>query len=143
MTFPNGALFVATCAGLAVVMSCAPASEAGEADCCVAAPPLLELDPAGNLMQTVGTVEADPMWPLMPHGVFVDHNDVVWVATSIYHQLMKFTRDGEHLLTIGTFDRVGGSNDTTLLGGSADVYVDPETNEVFVADGYNNSRATN
>jgi len=202
MTFLNRALLVATCAGLAVVASCAPASEAGEAvtldgvpmfepdtswhgpvpaswiigpgtgiyvddrdhawalhrperispedfeaahepsipDCCVAATPLLELDPAGNLVQTMGTVEADPMWPLMPHGVFVDHNDFVWVATSIYHQVMKFTWDGEHVLTIGAFDRVGGSNDTTLLGGSADVYVDPETNDVFVADRYNNSR---
>lgn len=202
MMFFKPALLVATCAGLTVAVSCAPASEAGEAgaldgvpmfepdtswhgplpanwiigpgtgiyvdgqdhawalhrperispedfeaahdpsiqDCCVAAPPLLELDPAGNLVQTMGTVEADPTWPLMPHGVFVDHNDFVWVATSIYHQVMKFTRAGEHVLTIGTFDQVGGSNDTTLLGGSADVYVDPETNEVFVADGYNNSR---
>jgi DNA-binding beta-propeller fold protein YncE len=109
-------------------------------DCCIAAPPLFEIDPVGSVVQTMGSVEADPMWPLMPHGVFVDHNDFVWVATSIHHQVMKFTRDGEHILTIGEFDRVGGSNDTSLLGGSADIHVDPETNEVFVADGYNNAR---
>lgn len=109
-------------------------------DCCVAAPPLLELDSDGNLVQPMGSVEEDPNWPLLPHGVFVDHNDFVWVATSIHHQVMKITRDGEHVMTIGEFDEVGGSDDTELLGGSADVYVDPDTNELFVADGYENRR---
>jgi len=109
-------------------------------DCCVAAPPLFEIDPAGNVIETYGSVDPDPMWPLMPHGVFLDHNDYLWVATSIHHQVMKYTRDGRHLMTIGEFDRVGGSNDPTLLGGAADIYVDPETNQLFIADGYDNSR---
>jgi DNA-binding beta-propeller fold protein YncE len=34
----------------------------------------------------------------------------------------------------------GGSNDTELLGNPADTEVDPETNEVYVADGYLNKR---
>jgi DNA-binding beta-propeller fold protein YncE len=109
-------------------------------DCCVPAPPLIELDPDGNMVQAFGSIEPSEDWPLMPHGVFVDHNDFVWVATSIHHQVMKFTRDGEHLMTIGDFDEVGGSNDPSLLGGSADIHVDPDTNELFVADGYANRR---
>jgi hypothetical protein len=109
-------------------------------DCCVPAPPLMELDPEGNLVQAWGSVEPAEDWPLMPHGVFVDHQGHVWVATSIHHQVMKFTRNGEHLLTIGVFDEVGGSNHPELLGGSADIHVDPETNELFVADGYVNRR---
>lgn len=108
--------------------------------CCVPAPPLIEIDPEGNVVQAWGSIERAPDWPAMPHGVFVDHNDFVWVSTSIYHQVMKFTRDGRHLLTIGEFDRVEGSNSTEFLGGSADVYVDPERNELYVADGYDNSR---
>ena len=36
----------------------------------------------------------------------------------------------------------GGSNDTTLLGGPAGIWVDPKTNEVFIADGYRNRRVT-
>ncbi len=109
-------------------------------DCCVKAPPLMEIDANGEMVQAWGSVEPDERWPLMPHGVFVDHNDHVWVATSIHHQVMKFNRDGEHLMTIGLFDEVGGSNDPDLLGGSADIHVDPETNELFVADGYVNRR---
>ncbi len=109
-------------------------------DCCERAPPLMEITPDGELLQAWGSVEPSPDWPLMPHGVFVDHNDYVWVATSIHHQVMKYTRDGEHLLTIGEFDEVGGSDDPNLLGGSADIYVDPETNELYIADGYANRR---
>ncbi len=108
--------------------------------CCEPAPPLIEIDPDGNVVQAWGSVEPAEDWPLMPHGVFVDHNDYVWVATSIHHQVMKYTRDGEHLMTIGEFDRAGHNNDTELLGGSADIHVDPETNELFVADGYQNAR---
>ena len=108
--------------------------------CCVPAPPLIELDPQGNVVQAWGSIVKADDWPMMPHGLFVDHNDFVWVSSPNYHQVMKFTRDGQHLLTIGEFDRTGGSNDISLLGGAAGVYVDPETNELFVADGYDNRR---
>ena len=53
---------------------------------------------------------------------------------------MKFTRDGKLVMTIGTYDKNAGSNDTTLLGGPAGIWVDPKTNEVFIADGYRNRR---
>jgi hypothetical protein len=109
--------------------------------CCAStAPPLIEVDPQGNIVQSWGGLGEQAEWPIMPHGIFVDHNDFVWVGTSIHHQVMKFTRDGEHLLTIGEFDQVGGSNHRTLLGGAADFFVDPERNELYIADGYGNRR---
>ena len=43
-------------------------------------------------------------------------------------------------MTLGTYDENGGSDDTDLLGGPAGIWVDPESNEVFVADGYRNRR---
>ena len=39
-----------------------------------------------------------------------------------------------------SYDATGGSNDPDLLGGPAGIWVDPETNEVYVADGYRNRR---
>jgi DNA-binding beta-propeller fold protein YncE len=54
--------------------------------------------------------------------------------------VLKFRRDGSFLLQIGRAGRTGGSNHEALLGRPADVAVDPETNEVFVADGYLNRR---
>jgi DNA-binding beta-propeller fold protein YncE len=110
--------------------------------CCAAAPPVLEFDARGKLVQGWGQGSMDDTsnWPRNPHGIFVDHNDFVWVGTYMHHRVMKFTRDGKLLMTIGQYDKNGGSNDTTLLGGPAGIWVDPKTNEVYIADGYKNRR---
>jgi DNA-binding beta-propeller fold protein YncE len=110
--------------------------------CCVAAPPVLEFDAKGKLVQGWGQGSKDDTsnWPRNPHGIFVDHNDFVWVGTYMHHRVMKFTREGKLVMTIGQYDKNGGSNDTTLLGGPAGIWVDPKTNEVFIADGYRNRR---
>jgi DNA-binding beta-propeller fold protein YncE len=110
--------------------------------CCVAAPPVVEFDAQGNVVQGWGQGSMDDTsgWPRNPHGIFVDHNDFVWIGTFMHHRVMKFTRDGKLLMTIGQYDKNGGSNDTTLLGGPAGIWVDPKTNEVYIADGYRNRR---
>lgn len=109
--------------------------------CCKAAPVVIELDPSGKVVQGWGAPPQDPSeYPRNPHGIFVDHNDFVWVGTHMHHRVMKFTRDGKRVLTIGTYDKNGGSADTALLGGPAGIWVDPKTNEVFIADGYRNRR---
>jgi hypothetical protein len=110
--------------------------------CCTAAPPVLEFDAQGKLLQGwgQGSKEDTSNWPRNPHGIFVDHNDFVWVGTYMHHRVMKFTRDGKLVMTIGEYDKNAGSNDTTLLGGPAGIWVDPKTNEVFIADGYRNRR---
>jgi sugar lactone lactonase YvrE len=110
--------------------------------CCHAAPPVLEFDAQGKLVQGWGQGSKDDTsnWPRNPHGIFVDHNDFVWIGTYMHHRVMKFTRDGKLLMTIGQYDKNAGSNDTTLLGGPAGIWVDPKTNEVYIADGYRNRR---
>lgn len=110
--------------------------------CCVPAPAVIEIDPQGEVVQGWG---GDPsqdisVYPRNPHGIFVDHDDHVWIGTYRHHRVMKFTRDGRHLMTLGTYDETGGSNDTSLLGGPAGIWVDPDTNEVYIADGYRNRR---
>jgi DNA-binding beta-propeller fold protein YncE len=110
--------------------------------CCVAAPPVIEFDAQGKVVQGWGQGSMDDTsnWPRNPHGIFVDHNDFVWIGTYMHHRVMKFTRDGKLLMTIGQYDKNAGSNDTTLLGGPAGIWVDPNTNEVYIADGYRNRR---
>ena len=112
------------------------------ATCCVAAPPVLELDATGKLVQGwgQGSVDDTSNWPRNPHGIFVDHNDFVWIGTYMHHRVQKFTRDGKLVLTIGQYDKNAGSNDTTLLGGPSGIWVDPKTNEAFISDGYRNRR---
>ena len=53
---------------------------------------------------------------------------------------MKFTRDGQVLMVLGEYDVNAGNASETLLGGPAGIWVDPNTNEVFIADGYRNRR---
>jgi DNA-binding beta-propeller fold protein YncE len=111
------------------------------ATCCAPAPAVIELDAQGNVVQGWGEPTQDiSIYPRNPHGIFVDHNNFVWIGTYMHHRVMKFTRDGKHVMTIGTYDKTGGSSDTALLGGPAGIWVDPKTNEVFVADGYRNRR---
>ena len=111
------------------------------ATCCRPAPTVIELDAQGNVVQGWGDPSQDiSIYPRNPHGIFVDHTDHVWIGTYMHHRVQKFTRDGKLVLTIGTYDKTGGSNDTTLLGGPAGIWVDPKTNEAFIADGYRNRR---
>ncbi|MFN8058568.1 MAG: hypothetical protein U0Q12_05335 [Vicinamibacterales bacterium] len=110
--------------------------------CCAPAPPVLEFDAQGKIVQGWGDGPMDDTskWPRNPHGIFVDHNDFVWVGTYMHHRVMKFTRDGTLVMTIGQYDKNAGSNDPTYLGGPAGIWVDPKSNEVFIADGYKNRR---
>ena len=111
-------------------------------ECCVPAPVVIELDTEGNVVQGWGDPATQDVseYPRNSHGLFIDHNGFVWIGTFRHHRVMKFTRSGEHLMTLGAYDENGGSADTSLLGGPAGMWVDPETNEVFVADGYRNRR---
>jgi sugar lactone lactonase YvrE len=108
--------------------------------CCAPAPMVIEFNPEGEVVQAWGDWQDPERWPRNPHGIFVDHNDHVWIGTYVHHRVMKFTRDGQLLMTIGEYDRNAGSNDTRLLGGPAGIWVDPSTNEAFIADGYRNRR---
>lgn len=110
--------------------------------CCRPAPVVVEFDPDGNVVQGWGDPQTQDVseFPRNSHGLFVDHNDNVWIGTYRHHRVMKFTRSGELLMQIGRYDETGGNADTELLGGPAGIWVDANTNEVFIADGYRNRR---
>jgi DNA-binding beta-propeller fold protein YncE len=112
------------------------------ADCCAAAPPVLEFDQAGNLLQSWGGPGQGFDWPDIEHGIFVDHKDNVWLAGNGDNDtnILKFTKGGKFLLQIGAHGKTGGSNDTANVNKAAGIAVWPATNEVFVADGYGNRR---
>ncbi|MFQ5551812.1 MAG: fumarylacetoacetate hydrolase family protein, partial [Gemmatimonadales bacterium] len=111
-------------------------------ECCVPAPSVIEFDPDGNVVQAWGGAGSEEQWPQSEHGIFVDHESNVWIGSDSRNDnvVLKFSSGGERLLQIGRFGETGGSNDTRLLGRPADVTVDPEANEVYIADGYGNRR---
>jgi DNA-binding beta-propeller fold protein YncE len=111
-------------------------------ECCLPAPVVIEFDANGNVVQGWGDPSTQDVseFPRNAHGLFIDHEDNVWIGTFRHHRVMKFTRSGQLLMTIGEYDNNRGSNDTNFLGGPAGIWVDPEDNEVFIADGYRNRR---
>ena len=110
-----------------------------------AAPPVLEFAPAGTLLQAWGGDGAGYEWPANEHGNHVDHQGHVWVGGNggqpeSDDMLLKFTNEGELLLQVGRRGQSGGNTDTDNVQRPAEAFVHPETNEVFVADGYGNRR---
>lgn len=110
--------------------------------CCIPAPPVLEFDKNGNLLQAWGGVGIGYNWPKNEHGIYIDPNGHVWVGGNDQtdHMILKFTQQGKFLLQIGSPGASLGSNDTTQLGRPAHMNVDPIANEVYIADGYLNKR---
>ena len=106
-----------------------------------AAPPVLEFDTDGTLLQSWGGPGAGYEWPDLEHGIAVD-GDVVWLGGGGEKdaQLLKFSREGKFLMQIGRKGQGKGSNDTANLGGSANFTIDRAANEIYVADGYVNHR---
>jgi len=124
-----------------------------QAQCCAKAPPVLEFDKDGNLMNSWGGRDKYPVWPQSEHGVNVDYKGNVWLGGNggigsdpenkdvyVDNQILKFTPEGKFLLQIGKPRESKGSNDTDNLKGVAQTLVDPKTNELYVADGYGNRR---
>ena len=120
----------------------AAAQKPPTAMCCVPAPPVIEFDPEGNVVQAWGGAGPGYDWFELEHGIHVDPEGNVWVGGNgdRDNHVVKFSRDGKFLLQIGKSGQRGGSNDPTTLGGPAAVEVDAAANEVYIADGYKNKR---
>jgi hypothetical protein len=110
--------------------------------CCLPAPPVLELDSDGKLLRAWGGPGKGYDWPGNEHGIHVDAKGFVWVSGNGDNdgQILRFTRDGKFVSQIGKPGPQTNSADTTRLGKPAGMELDPQTNEVFVADGYQNHR---
>jgi hypothetical protein len=110
--------------------------------CCVPAPPVIEFDQAGRVVQGWGGDGPGYRWGNDGHGIFVDHNNFVWVGDNAETggHIYKFTRDGKFVMRLGKAGTPGGSNDIEHFNRPADMVVDRDTNEIFIADGYANHR---
>uniref|UniRef100_A0A671NXY1 Peptidyl-glycine alpha-amidating monooxygenase B-like n=1 Tax=Sinocyclocheilus anshuiensis TaxID=1608454 RepID=A0A671NXY1_9TELE len=76
----------------------------------------------------------------MPHGITTDKDDNYWVTDVALHQVFKLSSDGKdrQLLVLGEAFEPG--SDKKHFCQPTDVAVDPVTGNVYVSDGYCNSR---
>ncbi len=126
-------------------------------ECCVPAPPVLEFDPAGNLVKAWGGPGHGYDWPSSNHGISIDSKNNVWIggngtcpaggtsdcpAGTMDSFILKFTHDGNFLMEIGTPHATSGNNSNSLtsFGRVAKISFDEKANEAFIADGYGNKR---
>jgi hypothetical protein len=119
----------------------------------MAAPPVIVFDGAGNYIKAWGGEGSGYEWPQREHGVYIDHKGNVWIGgiscpsnglaglkPVADDQLLKFTQDGKFVKQIGHSNQSKGNADTENLHRPADAWMYPQTNELFVADGYGNHR---
>lgn len=120
----------------------APAANGNAAECCVPAPPILEFDPEGNLVNSWGGPGEGYEWPQSNHGLAFDQHDNLWIGGNGANDahILKFSHDGEFLAQYGKAGMNGGSHDRENFWRVAKVFIDPEENEVYVSDGYGNKR---
>ncbi|MEP7002522.1 MAG: hypothetical protein ABI969_18670, partial [bacterium] len=111
-------------------------------ECCRSAPPILEFDPAGNLVKAWGGPGEGYEWPLSNHGITIDNKDNVWIGGNGVgdSHILKFTHDGKFLMQIGTPKQPVDSKALDHFGRVAKISFDAGANEAFVADGYGNHR---
>src|SRR3954469_13195197 len=120
------------------------------AECCAAAPPVLEFNEDGDLIGHWGGPGDGYDWPSSNHGITVDYKGNVWIGgngrDSVGKPLpadesamgaagavndsfvLKFTQSGKFLMQIGKPGKSKGSNDTENLRLPAKTMVDPKTN---------------
>jgi hypothetical protein len=112
------------------------------AECCRTAPPILVYDQDGGLVRSWGGPGEGYEWPQSNHGIHVDYKGNVWIGGNGAKDahILKFTKDGKFLMQVGKFDKGKGSNDPENFGRVAKIWVDPKTNEAYIADGYGNKR---
>ena len=111
------------------------------------APPVIEFDPEGNVVNSWG----DPkVVPGGIHDCYFDNEGNLWIGGNADAIAQKYSHDGKLLLQIGTKGKFDTSDGTmkgnalnsshTLLNRPASFAVDPANAEVYIADGYGNRR---
>jgi len=114
----------------------------GVSECCTPAPPIIEFDPEGNVVNAWGGPGEGFTWPASNHGIDVAPNGNVWIGGNGGgdSHVLVFTGDGQFVAQYGEPGNDTDSNSTTHFAQVAELAIDAEANEVFLADGYRNKR---
>jgi DNA-binding beta-propeller fold protein YncE len=96
-------------------------------------PSFFVVSPEGKVVKSFGDMYR------LAHGIRVDREGFIWITDNSDNFVQKLSPDGKPLLTIGKPGATGDNNSEGLFDGPADVFV-AANGDVFVADGYRNSR---
>jgi DNA-binding beta-propeller fold protein YncE len=94
---------------------------------------VIRRDAYGNAMQFWNT------WFDRPHAITMDHEQNLWLVDDVGNKIRKFSVSGDLLQTIGTGEAAPRESGD-CFNKPTDVVVSKKTGEVFITDGYGNSR---
>jgi sugar lactone lactonase YvrE len=75
-----------------------------------------------------------------PHGVTIGPDHLLYCTDDNAHAVYKFTTDGQLLMTLGTPGRAAPFQSGDPFNKPTKVAFDPQTGDLYVSDGYGNSR---
>jgi len=107
------------------------------------APPIIEFDPAGNVVNSWGDPKLlDPRL----HSCRADKDNNIWIASAPSGMIQKYTHDGSKMLLQigkkGTVDSSDGTikgkplnSEAAIFFMPSSIFVDPQNGDVYVSDG--------
>ena len=97
--------------------------------------PLIVFDREGNFLRSWGEGLVG-----RAHGITIGPDDEVWLTDDGNHTIRKFTPEGKLLLTIGDPDKPATLQSGEPFNRPTHVALSPLTGDLFISDGYGNSR---
>lgn len=97
--------------------------------------PVVVFDEHGNYLRSWGEGEF-----IRPHGIHIDHEDNLLLIDDNGHMVEKRTLDGELVWRLGERGKPAPWQSGRMFNRPTDVAVSRATGDIFVSDGYGNSR---
>ena len=97
--------------------------------------PMIVFDRDGNFLASWG----EGLFK-RPHGLTIGPDNTLYCVDDVGHTIKKFTPDGQALMTLGTPGKSAPFQSGLPFNLPTKVALHPETGDIYVADGYGNSR---
>jgi DNA-binding beta-propeller fold protein YncE len=97
--------------------------------------PLIIFDRDGNVLSAWGEDQFQ-----RPHGITIGPDDSLYCVDDVAQVVRKYTPEGKLLMTIGTPGQAAPFQEGRPFNQPTKVALDPRTGEIYVSDGYGNSR---
>ena len=97
--------------------------------------PVCVFDESGNFIRSFGKGDFDGA-----HGIAIDEDDNIYLVDTGGHFVQKRDNDGKVIFTIGERGKSAEWQSGKFFNRPTDVAIDEESGNIFVSDGYGNSR---
>jgi len=97
--------------------------------------PVIVFDKKGNFLETWGAGEF-----VRPHGITIDADDNLYLADDDAHMVEKRTKEGKLIYRLGEKGKAAVWQEGDPFNRPTHVAIHPESGDLFISDGYGNSR---